>query len=174
MFALYYEASVQFNHSVESNSLQLHRLQHIRLPCPSPSARVCSNSCPLSQWCHLNHLIPCCPLLLLPSIFLSITVFSSESALCIMWPKYWSFSFSISPFNEYSGSFPSGSTGLISLQSKGLLGIFSRTTIWKYKFFYVQPSLWPSSHIVHDNVSYGKNRNFDYMDLFWQSDVSAF
>ena len=49
-----------------------------------------------------NHLILCCPLLLLPSIFLSIRVFSSESALCIRWPKDWSFSFSISPFNEYS------------------------------------------------------------------------
>ena len=50
-----------------------------------------------------NHLILCCPLLLLPSIFLSIRVFSNESALCIRWPKYWTFSFNISPFNEYSG-----------------------------------------------------------------------
>ena len=66
-----------------------------------------------------NHLILCWPPLL-PSIFPSIRVFSSESALHIRWPKYWSFSFSISPSNEYSGWFPSGLTGLISLLSKGL------------------------------------------------------
>ena len=63
---------------------------------------------------------PCHPLLLLPSIFPSIRVFSSESALCISWPKYWSFSFSISPSNEYSEWFLLGLTSLISLQSKGL------------------------------------------------------
>ena len=62
-----------------------------------------------------NHLILCCPLLFLPSIFLSIKVFSNESVLCIRWPKYWSFSFSISPSNEYLGLFPLGLTGLISL-----------------------------------------------------------
>ena len=67
-----------------------------------------------------NHLILFCPLLLLPSIFASIRVFSNESILCIRWPKYWSFSFSISPSNEYSDWFPLGLTGLISLQSKGL------------------------------------------------------
>jgi len=68
-----------------------------------------------------NHLILCCPLLLLPSVFPSIKVFSSESALHIRWPKYWSFSFSISPSNEESVWFPLGWTGWISLQSKGLL-----------------------------------------------------
>ena len=91
-----------FSRSVVSNSLQPHGLQHTRLPCPSPSPGICSNSCPLSQWCHSNHLILCHPLLL-PSIFPSIRAFSNESALCIRWPKYWSFSFSISPSNEYSG-----------------------------------------------------------------------
>ena len=85
-----------------SHSLGPHGLQHTRLPCPSPSPRVCSNSCPLSQWCPSNHLILCGPLLLPPSIFPSIRVFSSESALRIGWPKYWSFSFSISPSSEYS------------------------------------------------------------------------
>ena len=84
-----------------SDSLQPHVLQHTR---PSLSLQVCSNSCPLSQWCYLsNHLNLCCPLLLLSSIFPSIRVFSNESALHIRWPKYWSFSFSISPSNEYSG-----------------------------------------------------------------------
>ena len=84
-----------------SDSLQPHGPQHARLPCPSPSPRVCSNSCPLSQW-PSNHLIVCCPLLLLPSIFPSIRVFSSESALGIRWAKYWSFSFRLSLSNEYS------------------------------------------------------------------------
>ena len=75
-----------------------HGLQHTRLPCPSLSPGVCSNSCPLNQWYHL---ILCHPDLLLPTVFLSICVFSNELALCIRWPKYWSFS--ISPSNEYSG-----------------------------------------------------------------------
>ena len=80
-----------------------------------------------------NHLILCYPLLLLPSIFPSIRVFSNESAFRIRWPKYWSFSFSISPSNKYSGLFSLGSTDLI-LQSKGLSGDF-RTTIQKHQFF---------------------------------------
>ena len=85
-----------------SDSLQPHGLQHTRLPCPSPTNRVYSNSCPLSQWCHPT--ISSCHLLLLPtSIFQSIRVFSNESALHIRWPKYWSFSYNISPSNEYSG-----------------------------------------------------------------------
>ena len=95
---------VQFSHSVLSNSLQPHGPQHARPPCPSPTPRVYSNLCPLSQWCcPSNHLILCHPLLLPPSIFPSIRVFSNELALLIRWPKYWSFSFSINPFNEYSG-----------------------------------------------------------------------
>ena len=76
-----------------------------------------------------KHLILCHPILLLPSIFPSIRVFSKESALCIRWPKYWSFSFSISPSNEYLGLFPLGLTGWISLQSKGLSRVFSNTTV---------------------------------------------
>ena len=89
-----------FSHSVMSNSLRAYGLQHSRLPCPSPSSRACSNFCSLSQWCHPT-VSYCRPLLLLPSIFPSIGVFSSESTLHIRWPKYWSFS--ISPSNEYSG-----------------------------------------------------------------------
>ena len=72
-----------------------------RPPCPSPTPRVYSNSCPLSQWCHTT--ISSCCYLLPPSIFPSIRVFSNESALRIRWPKYWSFSFSISHSNEYLG-----------------------------------------------------------------------
>ena len=84
-----------------SNSLQPYGLQHARLPCPSVYPGVCSNSCPLSWWC--NHCILCHPLLLPPSVFPKIRVFSSELAVCIRRPKYWSFSFSISPSNEYTG-----------------------------------------------------------------------
>ena len=84
-----------------SDSLSPHGLQHTRLPWPLPTPRVDSNSCPLSQWCHPT--ISSCLPLLLPSVFPSIRVFSKESSLRIWWPKYWSFSFSISPSNEYSG-----------------------------------------------------------------------
>ena len=94
----------KWSRSVVPSSLQPHGLQHVSLPCPSLSPWVCSNSCPLSWWLHLTgHLILCRPLLLLPSIFPSIRVFSNESALCISWPKRWSFNFSISPSSEYSG-----------------------------------------------------------------------
>ena len=82
-----------------------------------------------------NHLILCCPILLLPSIFPSIiqTYFPMSQLFVSMWPKYWSFSFSISPSNEYSG--PLVFTGLIPLLSKGLSRVFSRTTIGKHQFF---------------------------------------
>ena len=92
-----------------------------------------------------NHLILCRPFLLLPSVFCSIRVFSSELALHIRWPKYWRFSFSISPSNEYSGLI-SFMTGLISLQSKGLSRVFSSTTVKRHQCFGVQPSLWSNSH----------------------------
>ena len=94
-----------------------------------------------------NHLIPCRPLLLLPSIFPSVRVFSNESILCIRWPQYWSFSFSISPSNEYSGLIYFRSTGLISLLSKGLSRVFSSTIIRKHQFFSSQSSLRSNSHI---------------------------
>ena len=84
-----------------SDSLRLHGLQHARIPCPSPSPRVHSNSSSLSRWCHPT--ISSCRPLLLPSVFASIRVFSNGSAVCLRWPKYWSFSFSISPSNEQSG-----------------------------------------------------------------------
>ena len=86
-----------------SDSLQSYGPQHARLPCPSPTPGVHPNSCPLMSVMPSNHLILSCPLLLLPSIFPSIKVFSNVSALHIRWPKYWSFTFSISPSNEQSG-----------------------------------------------------------------------
>ena len=96
--------SVQFSHSVMPDSFWLLGLQHARLPCSSLSPRVCSNSCPLSQWCHptiSSSVIPFSSSCL--QIFPSIRVFSNESVLRIRWPKYWSFNFGISPSNEYSG-----------------------------------------------------------------------
>ena len=97
-----YLGSVQFSRSVVSNSLQPHRLQHARPPCPSPTPSLLKLMS-IELVIPSNHLILCHPLLLLPSIFLSIRVFSNDSVLQIRWPKYWSFSFSISRSNEHSG-----------------------------------------------------------------------
>ena len=110
-------SSIQFSHSIVSNSLRLHGLQHARLPCPLPTPRACSNSS-IASVILSNHLILCHPLLLLLSIFPSIRVFSKESVLHIRWPKYWSFSFSISPSNEYSVliSFRMDWLGLLAVQ----------------------------------------------------------
>ena len=99
----YQFSSVQFSHSVLSNSLQPHELQHARPPCLSPSAGSLLKLMSIESVMPSSHLILCRPLLLLPSIFPSISIFSNESILCIRWPKYWSFSFSINPSNEYSG-----------------------------------------------------------------------
>ena len=92
-----------FNHSVVSSSLQPHGLQHARLTCPLPTPGACPNSCPLSRWCHLAILSSVVPFSSCPQSFPASGSFLSESALHIRWPKYWSFSFSISPSNEYSG-----------------------------------------------------------------------
>ena len=86
------------------DSLRPHGLQHTRPPCPSPAPRVYSNSCLLSRWCH-PAISSCFPLLLPPSIFPSIRVFSNESVLHIRWPEYWGFSFNVSSSSEYSGLF---------------------------------------------------------------------
>ena len=85
-----------------SDSLQTHGPQHARPPCPSPTPGIHPNPCSLCRRCHPT-ISSCHPLLFLPSIFTSIRVFSNESALCIRWPKYWSFSFNISPSNEHPG-----------------------------------------------------------------------
>ena len=85
-----------------SNSLRPHGLEHTRLPCSLPNSQSLLKLMPIESVMPSNHLILCHPVLL-PSIFLSIKVFSNESVLHIRWPKYWSFSFSINPSNEYSG-----------------------------------------------------------------------
>ena len=118
-----------------------------------------------------NHLILCHPLLLLPSILPSIRVLSNESAFGIRWPKCWSSpSASVLPMNM-QGWFPLGLTGLISLLSKGLSRVFSSTTVWKYQFWALSFLYGPTLTSIHD---YWKNHSFDYTDLCWQSDVSAF
>ena len=86
-----------------SESLQPHGLQHTRLPCPSTISQSLLKLMSIELMMPSNNLILCHPLLLLPSIFPSIGVFSIESALCIRWPKFWNFSFSINPSSEYSG-----------------------------------------------------------------------
>ena len=135
---------VQFSCSVQFSSVQFvtpWTAAH-QASTPSPTPRAYSNSCPLSQLSPFNHLILCHSLLLPPSIFPSIRIFSSESVLHIRGPKYWHFSFSIIPSNEYSGLFPLGLTGWTSLQSKGLLQHHSSkaSILWCSTFFMVQLS----------------------------------
>ena len=109
-----------------------------------------------------NHLILCCPLLLLPSIFLSIRVFSSELALPIRWPKYWSFSFSINPSNEYSELISSRIDWFDLLAVQGTLKSLlqhdlNASVLWHSAFFYG-----PTLTSIHD---YWKNHSFDHMGL---------
>ena len=131
-----------FSCSVVSNSLWPYGLQHTRIPCPSLSPGVCSNLCPLIQWCH--------PTISLPSIFPSIRVFSNELALRVGWPKCWSFSFSLSPSNEYSGLISFRIDSLGSLLSKGLSRVFSKTISC---LLLESPALF-FSHLVDDLHAY--------------------
>ena len=129
-----------------SYSLQPHELPHTRLPCLSPSLWVCSNSCPLNPWCHPTFSSSVVPFSSCPQIFPSISVFSNESALCMRWPKYWSFSFSISPSNEHPGliSFRRDWLDLLAVQGtrKSLLQDHSSKAaiLWHSAFFIVQLS----------------------------------
>ena len=95
--------SVQFSHSVVSDSLRPQESQHARPPCSSPSPSVHSDLTSIESVMPSSHLILCRPLLLLPPIPPSIRVFFNESTLRVRWPKYWSFSFSLSPSNEHLG-----------------------------------------------------------------------
>ena len=153
--------------SFASNSLQLRGLQHTRLSCPSRSVlKLMAIESVMSS----NHLI-LCHSLLLPSIFPSVSVFSDESALHIMWPKYWSFSFSfrISPSNEYSGLIGIDWFDLLAVQ-----GTLKSPTTPQFKSInssvlnLLNGSTFTS---IHD---YWKNHSFDYTDICWQSNVSAF
>ena len=142
----YHLTLVRISHLVVSDSLRPHGLQHARLPCPSPIPGACSNSMSIELVMPSYHLILFCPLLLLPSVFLSIRVFSSESVFRIKGPKYWSCSFSISPSNEYSGliSFRMNWLDLLAVQGslKSLLQHHSSeaSILWRSAFFMVQLS----------------------------------
>ena len=146
-------ASVQFSCSVVSNSLQPHRLQHTRLPCPSPTPRAYSNSCPLSQWCH-------------PIISSSFVPFSSRlqsfpksgSVLHIRWPKFWSFSFSISPSNEYSGLIFFRIDWLDLLAVQGTLKSLRQHHSSKASILQRSPFFIVQLTCIHD---YWKNHSFD-------------
>ena len=155
-----------FEHIWELSSVQL--LSHVWLfvtpwpaACQASLSITNSRSSPkpmsIESVMPSYHLILCHPLLLLPSIFPSIRVFTNESFLCIRWPKYWSFSFSIRSSNEYSGltSFRIDWFDLFAVQGilKSLLQDHR-----KYQFFGTQPSLWSNSHTIHD---YWKNHSFD-------------
>ena len=131
LFATPWGAAHQASWSITTNSQSLLKLMPIQSVMPS------------------NHLILCCPLVLLPSVFPSIRVFTDESVPCIRWPKYWlkySVSASIIPKNTQDWS-PLEWTGWISLQSKGPSRVISSTTVQKHKFFGAQLSLWSNSHI---------------------------
>ena len=153
-------------------------LQHARHPCPSPSPGVCSNSCPLRWWYHPTISSSVVPSSSCPSIFPSIRVFSNESAPHIRWPKYWSFRFSISPSDEYSGLISFGTDWFDLLAVQGTLKSFLQHHSSKAAIFDTQPSLWSNICMVFFMITSvydcWKNHNFDYADLCWQSDVSAF
>ena len=146
-FVFFILMETKWSHSVMSKSLRLHGLQHAKLPCPPPIPGACTNSCPLSRWCH-------------PTISFSVIPFSS----CLQSiPASGSFPMSqfftsggqsigasvsaaVFPMN-IQGWFSLGLNGLISLQSKGLSTVFSNTTVQKHHFFHTQLSLWSNSPI---------------------------
>jgi len=153
-----HDRSVQFSHSVMSDSLQPYGLQDIRLPCPSPTPGACSNSCPLSQWCH-------------PTISSSVKPFSSclQSFLASGYFQMSQFfasggqrigasaSASVLPMNIQDW-FPLGLTGLVSLMSKGLSRVFSNTTVQKVNSSVLTFLYGPTLMSIHD---YWKNHSFD-------------
>ena len=140
-------SSIQFSHSVVSNSLQPNGLQHCQASLSITNSWSLLKLMSTESVMPSNYLILCCPLFFLPSVFPSIGVFSKESVLRIRWPNDWSFSFSISPSNEYSGliSFRIDCFDLLAVQ--GTLRVFSSTAVQKHQFFSTQISLWSNSHI---------------------------
>ena len=160
-----------FSCPVVSSSLQSPGLQHARLPWPSLSPGVCSNSCPLSWWGHpaissSDTLFFFCPpsfpasgTFPMSQLFTSGDQNTGASASALVLPM------------SIQGWFSLGFTGLISLLSKGLLRIFYSTTVRKHQFFVTQSLYGPALTSIHD---YWKSHSFYYTDLCWQSDISAF
>ena len=136
--------SVQFSRSVVSDSSWPHELQHSRPPCPSPTPRVYSDWCPSSQWCHPAISSSVVPFSSYPRS-LPASVFSNESTLCMRWPKYWSFSFSIIPSKEIPGLISFGMDWLDLLAVQGTLKSLQHhsskaSILWRSAFFTVQLS----------------------------------
>ena len=136
----------KFSHSVLSDYLWSHGLWHARLPCPSPTPRVYSNSCPLSWWCHPTISSSVIPLSHLQSFpvsgsFQMSLLFASDG------PRIGASASASVLLMDIQDWFPLGLTGFISLLSKGFSRVFSSTTVWKHQFFGVQPSLLSKSHI---------------------------
>ena len=158
-------SSVQFSHPVVSDSLQPQGQQHARPPCPSPTPRVCSNSSPLSHWCHPTIPSSVAPFSSCPQSFPASgsfqmsRVFSNESALCIRWPKYWSFSFNISPSSEHSEpiSFRMDWLDLLAVQGtlKSLLQHHSS------KASILRRSAFLTVQLSHPYMTTGKNHSLD-------------
>ena len=145
-----------FSCSVMSTSLWPNELQHTRLPCLSPSPGCLLKLMSIESMMPFNHLVLCRPLLLLPSIFPSIRVFSNESVLRIRWPKYWSFSFNISLSSEYSGLI-SFRTDWFDLAVQGTLKSLLQHHSSKDSILWCLALLWSNYHI-HE---YWKNHSFD-------------
>ena len=144
-FSLVIYSVLLFSYLVVSESLQPHDLQHARPLCPSPSPEVCPSSCPLHQWCHpailssdaffsfCRQSFPASGTFPMSQLFASDAQNTGVSSLASVFP--------------IQGWLPSRLTGLISLLSKGLSGVFSSTTVRKHQFFSAQPSLWSNCHI---------------------------
>ena len=164
-------SSVQFSHSVVSNSLWPHELQHARPPCSSPTPGVHPNPCPSCQWCHPTISSSVVPFSSCPQSFPASGSFQMSQLFSSGGQSIGvSASTSVLPTNTQDWS-ALGWTGWISLQSKGLSRVFSNTTVQKHQFFCAQLFLWSSCHI--HTWLLGKH-SFDYIDLCPQSDVSAF
>ena len=168
---IYY--TVQIQKFLKEYKVQVQSFSHIRLfatpwTAVRPASLSITNSLSLLKLMSTDsvmlssHLILCRPLLLPPSIFPSIRVFSHESVLRIRWPKYWSFSLNISPSNEYSGLISFRMDWLDLLQSKALSRVFSNTTVQKHQFLGAQLLYSPTLTSIHD---YWKNYSLDYYYL---------
>ena len=164
--------SVQFSHSVISDSLQPRLISAHQASLSITNTQSLLKLMSIKSVMSSNHLILCHPLLLLPSLFPSISIFSSESVPRIRWPKYWNLSFSISPSNEYSGliSFVMDWLDLLAVQGtfKSLLQHHSS------KASILQCSAFPVVELSDPYRTTGKTKTLTRADLCWQSNVSAF
>ena len=145
-----------------SDFLQPHGLQHTRLPCPSLSPRVCSNSCSLSWWCHPRISSSVDPFFSCPQSFPASGSFQMSWLFTWSGQRIGASALTSILLMKIQELIPLGLTGLISLQSKGLSRVFSSTTVWKHQFFSVQPSFLSHSIVdfylrIRENIGYSFN-----------------